>query len=54
MFVVVASVIGSLLTLGLGGILTMLYLDRDASSQHVAPAGAALDEPAAATLPVAA
>lgn len=53
-FVVVASVIGSLLTLGMGGILTMLSLDRDISVPQAAPAGVASDERPSETLPIAA
>jgi hypothetical protein len=53
-FVVVASVIGGLLTLGLTGILTLLSLDRDAPARHAAPATAVVDEEGSSTLRAAA
>jgi hypothetical protein len=53
-FVVVTSVIATLLTLGLGGILTMLYLDRDTTSHHAVPAGTAADAQDVTALPRAA
>jgi hypothetical protein len=53
-FGVVTSVIGGLLTLGLTGILTMLFLERDTPARHAAPATAVLDVEGSSTLRAAA